>query len=77
MCIAMPMKLIEINNETQTGKVLYSGNMLEVNISLISPVEGDYVLVHAGCAIEIVKKETADEIMEIFKALEEAIQDES
>jgi len=28
------------------------------------------VLVHAGCAIEVVKKESAEEILEIFAELE-------
>ena len=77
MCIAAPMKVIEIHYEKNTAKVCMSGNYMDVNISLISPKVGDYVLVHAGCAIEIVKKETANEILELFDVLEELATDES
>jgi hydrogenase expression/formation protein HypC len=67
MCIAVPMKLIEI--EGNTGKVLFSGNKMNVNISLVSPKIGDYLLIHAGCAIEIVQQEIADEILDIFELI--------
>jgi len=70
MCIAVPMKILSIDEEKQTGKVLLSGNELNVDMRLISPKVGDYVLVHAGCAIEIVKKEAAEEMLELFKELE-------
>jgi hydrogenase expression/formation protein HypC len=70
MCIAVPMKLIEINGKT--GKVLFSGNEVTVNLSLVSPKIGDYLLIHAGCAIEIVEQGSAEEILDIFKSLTEA-----
>lgn len=76
MCIAVPMKLTEIKKENKMGKAVFSGNEIDVNISLISPQIGDYVLVHAGCAIEIVEQETADEILAIFNTLEELNSDE-
>ena len=72
MCIAVPMKVVSIDEKLRMGKVLYSGNEMNINVSLVSPRVGDYVLVHAGCAIEIVQKESAEEILEIFKSLEDA-----
>lgn len=71
MCVAVPMKVMEINSEDSTARVSLSGNILHVNISLISPKVGDFVLVHAGCAMEIIKKEEAEEIAELFDALEQ------
>ena len=51
MCIAIPAKVEEISEETAT--VNYNGVKLNVNISFIeNPEIGDYVLVHAGCAIQ-------------------------
>ena len=73
MCIAVPMKVIEIDEKSRSGKVLYSGNEMKVNLSLVSPRTGDYVLVHAGCAIEILKKDTAEEILSLFEELGEAV----
>ena len=72
MCIAVPMKVVSIDEKLRMGKVLYSGNEMNINVSLVTPRVGDYVLVHAGCAIEIVQKESAEEILEIFKSLEDA-----
>lgn len=66
------MKVVTVDENKRTGKVLYSGNEMEVNTSLVSPKIGDYVLVHAGCAIEILQKESAEEILDIFKSLEDA-----
>ena len=71
MCIAVPMKLLSIDTESRSGTVLFSGNEMTVNLSLVSPEVGDYVLIHAGCAIEIVESEPAEELLEIFALLEE------
>jgi len=69
------MKVVSLEEKTRTGKVLYSGNEMNINVSLVKPHIGDYVLVHAGCAIEIVQKETAEEILDIFKTIEETASD--
>ena len=49
MCVAVPGKIISINEHT--AKVDFGGNIVPVNIGAICAVPGDYVLVHAGCAI--------------------------
>ncbi len=71
MCVATPGRVLEINREENTAKVSVLGNLLNVNISLIYPKIGDYVLIHAGCALQIVKEETAKEMEDLFKLLEE------
>ena len=75
MCIAVPMQITEINSSNTKAKVVLSGNELEIDIRLISPNVGDFVLVHAGCALEIIKKETADEFFALFSEIEENAQD--
>jgi len=72
MCIAIPAQLISMDEEDQTGTVVFSGNEMTVSISPVSPKVGDYLLIHAGCAIEIVTKESAEEICEIYKLLEDS-----
>ena len=69
MCIAIPGKVLDIIDGK--GKVDFSGNIVDVNVSLINAKVGDYVLVHAGCALEIMGKDKAEELMELFKELEE------
>jgi hydrogenase expression/formation protein HypC len=70
MCVAVPAKIIEI--EGPKAKVSIQGNILDINTGLIEAKEGDYVLVHAGCALEVVEEETANEIMRIFEEMKDA-----
>lgn len=74
MCVAIPGKVIEINGKM--AKVDFNGNIIEVNISLVDVEVGSYVLVHAGYAVERVKRELAQELSNLFADLEDAL-DES
>lgn len=69
MCIAIPGKITEMNGIK--AKADFNGNLVDVNVGLVEPQVGDYVLVHAGCAIEVLTKERAEEMLEIFEELEE------
>ena len=68
MCIAIPGKVVSL--EGNFAQVDYSGNLMKVNIGLIEPRIGDYVLVHAGCAIEVMSKAKAQELIDLFAELE-------
>ena len=48
MCVAIPGRVTEIDG--MTAKVDFNGNLVNVNIGLVAPEVGQYVLVHAGCA---------------------------
>jgi len=49
---------------------------MNVNITFINePKIGDYVLVHAGCAIQKIDEDYAIETLKIFKELSEAIKE--
>ena len=68
MCVAIPGRVTEI--EGTTAKVDFNGNMVNVNVGFVEPEVGQYVLVHAGCAIEVMDKEQAQEIIDLFADLE-------
>ena len=52
MCLAIPAQITEIDGAR--GKVTLAGNVREADFSLIDePAVGDWVLVHAGFAIEL------------------------
>lgn len=70
MCVAAPMKVISVDREAHTAAAELGGNVLNVNIRLVEPKVGDYILVHAGCALEILAKEQAEEIRDLFAELE-------
>ena len=68
MCVAIPGKVLSV--EGTMAQVDFKGNTVNVNVGLIDPKPGPYVLVHAGCAIEVMEKDKAEEIIELFAELE-------
>ena len=74
MCIAVPAKIDFINGDEAI--VNYDGVKMSVNITFINePTIGDYVLIHAGCAIQKIDKYYAIETLKIFKELSEVIKE--
>ena len=72
MCLAIPMKLIEVE-EMGIGTAELEGARYEVNLSLVGDAAvGDYVIVHAGFAIETLDREEADARLELFRQMGEA-----
>ena len=69
MCVAMPGKILEINDHK--AKVSFNGMQMNADVRMVDAKVGDYVLVHAGCAIEVLSQSRAEEMLEIFKELEE------
>ena len=69
MCIAIPGKVLELSGSS--ARVDFNGNLVDVNTGLIEPEVGQYVLVHAGCAIEVMEHDKAQELIELFTELEE------
>ncbi|RLF30605.1 MAG: HypC/HybG/HupF family hydrogenase formation chaperone [Thermoplasmata archaeon] len=70
MCLAVPAKVTKILDEKGYALVDYGGGVTrKVNISLVSVREGDYVMIHAGFAIEKLDEERARETINIFKEM--------
>ena len=67
MCVAYPGKVIGIKD--RTAEVDFGGNIASVKIGLVDVALGDYVLVHAGMAIEAMDEEKACAILEIWGQL--------
>ena len=75
LCYAIPAKILEI--DADTAKVDYGGIIKHANISLVDNVSaGDYVLIHAGFAIERLSRKKAVESLELIRNTVE-IMDES
>lgn len=68
MCIAIPGKVISIQD--RMARVDFQGAQMDVNIGLVAAEVGSYVLVHAGCAIEVMQKDKALELIELFAELD-------
>lgn len=69
MCLAIPAEVIEIQ-ENDLAVVEAGGAKKRISLSLVDDARvGDYVLVHAGFAIEIVDEREAKKTMELFEEL--------
>lgn len=68
MCLAIPAKVIEIKGDT--AKVDFgAGTMRDVNISLVEAKIGEYVIVHAGYAIEVLDQKAAEETLTLWNEI--------
>jgi len=68
MCLAIPAKVVEINGDT--AKVDFGAEtMREVNISLVDTKVGEYVIVHAGYAIEVLDQKAAEETLALWNEI--------
>jgi len=82
MCLAVPGKIISIDNQIddifRLAKVSFDGVVKEVNLTMVPEAKlGDYVLVHVGSAISIVDEEEALFTLDILKKMDEDGVDES
>lgn len=73
MCVAIPGKLISI--EGQHGIIDFNGNEIMVHIGLIDAKIGDYLLVHAGYAVQKLNQSEAEELKNLFAELEDVLHD--
>ncbi len=72
MCLAIPLQLIEINGSTAVGEAM--GMRREIRVDFIDkPQVGDYVIVHAGFAIERLPEQQALEDLEAWEDVRNAI----
>ncbi|MFH1010145.1 MAG: HypC/HybG/HupF family hydrogenase formation chaperone [bacterium] len=70
MCLAIPMKLLEIDGVR--GTVELSGMRKEIMLTLTPDVRiGDYVIIHAGYAIEILNEEEAHQTLDLLCEISE------
>ena len=76
MCLAIPMRVIEIKGQEAIAEI--GGIKRKANIQLVENVKvGDYLIVHAGFAIEKLDEEDAKETIAMFQEMERiASQDE-
>lgn len=65
MCVALPGKVIEIKD--RDAVVDFNGNQIKARAGLADIKTGDYVLVHAGCIIQKVSRQDADDLVQLME----------
>ncbi len=74
MCLAVPAKVISVSGSDseigRTAVVDLQGNRIETSLALTPEAgEGDWVLMHAGFAIEVIDEDHAREIWQYLSAV--------
>jgi hydrogenase expression/formation protein HypC len=71
MCVAVPCRLLEA--EGSEGRAEIGGAEVQVRLDLLPEARvGDYVLVHAGFALEVVDEEAARETLELLQQMRQS-----
>jgi len=73
MCLAVPSKVVEIDEAFKTGRVDHLGVRIKVNLALLDDVKiGDWVIVHAGFAISKLDEADAEETLGLLREMAES-----
>mgnify|MGYP005835057461 CR=1 FL=1 len=67
MCLAVPGKVVKV--EGHQAEVDFGGVLRQVNVSLVEATPGEWVVVHAGFAIEKMDEEEAQETLQLWKEM--------
>jgi hydrogenase expression/formation protein HypC len=71
MCLGVPLKIIHIDGAHAVGEM--NGIEKKIRVDLLPALKiGDYVMVHAGFAIEIIDETMAQETLELILEVTEA-----
>ncbi|MDR0508939.1 MAG: HypC/HybG/HupF family hydrogenase formation chaperone [Candidatus Methanoplasma sp.] len=64
MCLAVPGRIVKI--EGDTGDIDFGGVIRKANVTMVEAKIGDWAIVHAGFAIEILDEEEAQETLKLW-----------
>ena len=69
MCLAIPARVASIE-ENRMATVDIMGVTRKVSLDLVpEAVEGDWLLVHAGFALQVIDEDVANETLELLKQI--------
>lgn len=68
MCLSIPAKIIEVKGDTATVSV--GGNRYEAGLQMLQDAKkGEYVLLHAGFAIQKISDQEARETLDLLREM--------
>jgi len=70
VCLAIPGKIVSLDTVKQFATVDFGGGtQRQANVTLVDVKLGDYVLVHAGFAIQVLEEHEAEETLKLFRQM--------
>ena len=70
MCLAIPGKIVKI--EGDIGDIDFGGVIRKANITMVEAKIGDWAVIHAGFAIEIMDEEEAMKTIDLWNEVLES-----
>lgn len=72
MCLSIPARIVSI--EGSMADVSAGGTIFKAGMQMIeNPEVGDYILLHAGFAIQKISEEDAAETLKVLREIDEAM----
>lgn len=76
MCLAIPGRILEITGEddlSRAGRIDFGGIIREASLATVPEARvGDFVIVHAGVALNVLDEEEARLVFETLREIEAA-----
>ena len=69
MCVALPGRVISVDHKSRQAQVDFNGSQVTARAGLVAVNPGDRVLVHAGCILQKVSDQEADELAALMEEL--------
>jgi hydrogenase expression/formation protein HypC len=72
MCLSIPARIVSIDGsiaEVSVGGALFKAGLHMVNDAKV----GDYILLHAGFAIQVISKEEAEDTIKLFEEMSDSL----
>lgn len=74
MCLSIPARIISIDGDM--AEVSAGGAVFRAGLQMLENVNvGDYILLHAGFAIQKISEEDAAETLKLFREMNDALND--
>jgi hydrogenase expression/formation protein HypC len=74
MCLGVPGKILEAyeSGSMRMGRIDYGGVVKEACLAYVPEAKiGDYVIVHAGFALNVLSPDEAEETLKVFRELDQ------
>jgi hydrogenase expression/formation protein HypC len=72
MCLSIPARIISINGNM--ADVSVGGTIFEAGLHMIENARvGDFILLHAGFAIQIIGEKEAEETLKLFEDINDSL----
>ena len=68
MCLAIPAKVVEVQGNVAKAE-FGRGVIRNVDVTLVDVEVGEYVLVHAGYAINVINRKEAEETLQLWEEI--------